>query len=97
MSIISILTTYSAREVSPKIFSLPLSWLIVIGAPLWVLALVSPSGMVVGVIPSRSWIVIVSVFSFIFMSRIGHIQLFKCIKLLNGKRLNKVDTDIWLS
>jgi hypothetical protein len=52
MSIMSILTTYNARKVSPYIFVLPLSWLIVIGAPLGVLVLVSPNGMVVGVVPS---------------------------------------------
>jgi hypothetical protein len=97
MSIMSILTTYSTREVSPNIFVLPLSWLIVNGSPLGVLVLVAPSGMVVGVIPSWSWIVIVSIFSFLLMSQIGHIQLFKCMNLLNGKGMNKVDADMWLS
>jgi hypothetical protein len=31
------------------------------------------------------------------MGQIGHIQLFKCMNLLNGKGLNKGDTDMWLS
>jgi hypothetical protein len=97
MSIMSILTTYSAREVSSKIFVLPLLWYIVIGAPLGVLVLVAPNGMVVGVIPAWSWIVIVLVSSFLLMSRIGRIQLFKCMNLLNGKGMNKVDVDMWLS
>jgi hypothetical protein len=97
MSIMSILTTYSAREVSLKIFVLPLLWYIVIGAPLGVLVLVSPNGMVVGVIPTWSWIVIVLVSPFLLMSQIGHIQLFKCMNLLNGKGMNKVDAGMCLS
>jgi hypothetical protein len=97
MSIMSILTTYSAREVSIKIFVLPLSWLNVIGAPLGALVLVSPNAMVVGGIPSWSCVVIVLVFSFLFMSQIVCIQLLKCMNLLNGKGLNKVDVDVWLS
>jgi len=97
MSIMSIITTYSAREVSLNIDVLPFLWLIVIGTPLGVLVLVAPSRMVVGVIPSWSWIVIASVFSFLLMSQIGHIQLFKCMNLLNGKGMNKVDVDMWLS
>jgi hypothetical protein len=51
MSKISILTTYSEREVSPNIVVLLLSWLIVISAPLGVLVLVALSGMVVGSFP----------------------------------------------
>jgi hypothetical protein len=97
MSIMSILTTYSAREVIPKVVVLPLSWLIVIGSPLGVLVLVAPTGMVVGAIPSWSYVVIVSFFPFLLMSQIGHIKLLKCMNLLNGKGLNKVDADMWLS
>jgi hypothetical protein len=31
------------------------------------------------------------------MSQIGRIQLFKCMNLLNGEGMNKVDIDMWLS
>jgi hypothetical protein len=96
MSIMSILITYSTREVSSKMVVLPLLWYIVIGAPLGVLVLVSPNGMVVGVIPAWSWIVIVLVSSFLLMSWIGRIQLFKCMNLLNGKWMNKVDASMCL-
>ena len=65
--------------------------------PLGGLLLVAPSGMDVEVIPSWSWVFIVLDFSFLLMSRIGHIQLFKCMNLLNGKGLKKVDADMWLS
>jgi hypothetical protein len=96
MSIMSILTTYSTREVNLKIVILLLSWYIIIGAPLGVLVLVAPNGMVVGVIPAWSWIVIILVSSFMLMSWIGCIQLFKCMNLLNGKWMNKVDVVMWL-
>jgi hypothetical protein len=106
VSIMSIFTTKSAREVSLEVIVLPLSWLIVIVSPLGVLVsliLVAPSGMVLlGVISSWSWVVIVLVFPFLlgiirWMGWIFHIQLFKSLKLLNGRGLKKFNTDMWLS
>jgi hypothetical protein len=104
--IMSILTTESTGEVSLEIIVPPLSWLIVTVSPLGflvILNLVAPRGMVLlGVISSWSWVVIVSVFPFHLgiirrMGRIGHTQLFKSLKLLSGRGLNKVNIGMWLS
>jgi hypothetical protein len=98
----SILTIENAREFYPRIVVV-LPWLFVFFVPLGVL--VSPNRMVLlGVISSSSWVVVVfvSLFSFILgiiqmMGLIFHIQLFKIMKLLNGRGLNKVNADMWFS
>jgi hypothetical protein len=105
ISIMTELTTKGTRDVGSKItivfFLTP-----VFIAPLVVpipLVLVSPSRLVLlGVIPSLTWVVIVPVFSFIFaiirlMDRICHIQLFKILILLNGKVLNKIHPSVRVS
>jgi hypothetical protein len=107
VSIISILTTYSSREVISEVIGLLLSWFIVINvSPLGVLVsliLVAPNGTILlGVISSWSQFVIVSIFPFLLgiiwmMGHIFHIQLFKSLKLLNGRRLNKINVVMWLS
>jgi hypothetical protein len=83
---------------------LPLEFVVIV--PLGVLVsliLVSPSEMVLWrVIPSWSRVIIVLVFSFLFgiirlMGQIFCIQLFKSMKILNGRGLNKVNADMWLS
>jgi hypothetical protein len=99
MSIMSILITYSARKVTLKIVVLPLAWYIGIDAPLGVFILVSPNGMVVGVILALAWVVIVPVSSFLFgiiqrMGRIFRIQLFEILILLNGGGLNKIHPSV---
>jgi hypothetical protein len=85
---------------------LPFSWLIVIVSPLGVLVsliLVSPSGTIwLRVISSWSQVDIVLSFSFLLgiirmMGQIFHIQMFKRMNLLNGRGLNKVNIDMWLS
>jgi hypothetical protein len=105
VSIMAILTAKGTREVCLKIVViLPLVFVVI--SPLGVLVpliLVSPDRLVLlGVIPSWSWIIIVSVFSFLFgiirlMGRIFHIQLFKILILLNGRGLNKVNPSVWVS
>jgi uncharacterized protein with PQ loop repeat len=103
--IMSILTTKNAREFSPNIVVvLPLSFfIIVLLGVLVALILIAPSGMVLlGVISSWSQVIIVSIFSFIFgiirlMGQIFHIQLFKSMKLLNGRGLKKINIGMWLS
>jgi hypothetical protein len=57
--------------------------------------------VLLGVISPWSWVIIVSVFSFIFgiiqlMGQIFCIQLFKILKLLNGRGMNKVNSSVWL-
>jgi hypothetical protein len=106
VSIMSILTTKSTREVRPEIVVvvLPLEFVIIV--PLGVLVsliLVAPKGMILlGIIFSWSWVIIVSVFPFLLgiirlMCRIFRIQMFKSMKLLNGRGLNKVNIGMWLS
>jgi hypothetical protein len=82
----------------------PLAFVVIV--PLGVLVnpiLVSPNRLVLlGVISSWSWVIIVFVFHFLLgiirlMGRIFHIQLFKSMKLLNGRGLNKFNTDVWFS
>jgi hypothetical protein len=105
VSIMSILTAKGTREVFLKIVVIiPLEFVII--SPLRVivhLILVSPVRLVLlGVIPSWSWIIIVSVFSFLLgiiriMGQIFHIQLFKILILLNGRGLKKVNPSMWMS
>jgi hypothetical protein len=105
VNIMAILTKKGTREVFPKIvFIIPLEFVII--SPLEVLVpliLVAPDRLVLlGVIPSWAWIIIVLVFSFIFgiiqlMGRIFHIQLFKILILLNGRGLNKINPNMWVS
>jgi hypothetical protein len=99
MSIMSILITYSTRKGSLKIVVLPLAWYIGIDAPLGVLVslvLVAPSRLVLlGLIPSLTWVVVVPVSSFLlgivrWMGWIGCIQLFKTLVLLSSRGLNKI-------
>jgi hypothetical protein len=103
--IMSILTTKSAREVSPKIVVvLPLSFVIIV--PLGVLValiIFAPNGMVLlGVISYWSRVTIVSIFPFILgiirlMGRTFLIQLFKSLNLLNGRGMNKINVGMWVS
>jgi hypothetical protein len=103
--IVSTITTESAREVSLNIVVfIPLSFVFIV--PLGVLSpliLVAPSGMVLlGFISSWSQVIIVSFFPFILgiiqlTRRIFCIQLFKSLKLLNGRGLNKISVDMWVS
>ena len=107
VSIMAILTTKGTREVFLKIFViLPLAFVVI--APLGVLVpliLVAPNRLVllgVVLVPSWSWIIVVSVFSFLFgiiqlMGHIFRIQLFKILILLNGRGLNKINLKMWLS
>jgi hypothetical protein len=105
VSIMAIFITKGAREVFLKvIFILSLAFVVI--SPLGVLVpliLLAPNRLVLlGFISPWSWIIIVSVFSFIFgiirlMGQIFHIQLFKILKLLNGRGLNKVKPSVWLS
>jgi hypothetical protein len=101
VSVMSMLTTKSAREFCLEVVVVvpPLVFVVII--PLGVL--VAPSRLVLmGVISSSSWVIIVLVFSFIFgiirlMGQIFHFQLFKSMNLLNGRGMNKVNTDVWFS
>jgi hypothetical protein len=95
------LTANNAREVRPKVVVVfpPLAFVVIV--PLGVL--VAPNMLVLlGVISSWSWVIIVSIFPFIFgiirlMGWIFRIQLFKSMKFLNGRGLNKTNTGMWLS
>jgi hypothetical protein len=106
VSIMAMLTPNSTGEVFHEVvvFVLPLVFVII--SPLGVLVpliLVSPSKLVLlGVVFPYYWVIIVSVFSFIFgiirlMSHIFHSHFFKILKLLNGRGLNKVKPSVWLS
>jgi hypothetical protein len=98
MSVMAELTTKGTREVGFNIIVIsPLTPIII--APLGVLiplVLVAPSGLVLlGLMPALTWVVVVPVSSFLFgivrrMGRIGHIQLFEILVLLNGRGLNKI-------
>jgi hypothetical protein len=98
MSVMAELTTKGTREVGFNIIVIsPLESIII--APLGVLiplVLVAPSGLVLlGLIPALTWVVVVPVSSFLFgivqwMGRIGRIQLFENLVLLNGRGLNKI-------
>jgi hypothetical protein len=105
VSIMAILTTKGTREVCLDVVAiLPLVFVVIASLGVLIpLILISPSRLVLlGVISSWSNIIIVSVFSFLFgiirlMGRIFHIQLFKYLKFLNGRGLNKVNPSMWLS
>jgi hypothetical protein len=98
MSVMAELTTKGTREVVFNIIFISPLVLIII-SPLGVLiplVLVSPSGLVLlGLIPTLTWIVVVPVPSFLFgivrrVGWIGHIQLFEIFVLLNNRGLNKI-------
>jgi hypothetical protein len=98
MSVMAELTTKGTREVGFNIIVISPLVLIII-SPLWVLVplvLVAPSRLVLlGLIPALTWVVVISVPSFIFgivrqMGWIGRIQLFKILVLLNDRGLNKI-------
>jgi hypothetical protein len=105
MSIMTDLATKGTREVGLKIIIIfPLTSVVI--SPLGVLiplVLVSPNRLVLlGVIPALTWVVIVLVFSFPFgiiqlMGQIFHIQLFKILIFLNGRRLNKIHPSMKVS
>jgi hypothetical protein len=105
MSIMTKLTAKGTREVGSNIIVIfPLTSVFV--APLGVLiplVLVAPSGLVLlGVIPTLTWVFIVLVFSFLFgtiqwMGQIFHIQQFKILILLNGRGLNKIHPSVRVS
>jgi hypothetical protein len=107
VSIMAILTAKGTREVCLKIvFILPLTFVVI--SPLGVLIpliLVSPDRLVllgVVLVPPWSWIIIFSVFSFLFdiirlMGWSFHIQLFKILIFLNGRGMNKVKPNMWVS
>jgi hypothetical protein len=107
VSIMAILTAKGTREVCSNIFFvLPLAFVVI--SPLGVLVplvLVAPSRLVrLGLVLVSSWsgIIIVSISSFLsrivrLMGWINHIQLFKILILLNGRGLNKISPNMWLS
>jgi hypothetical protein len=106
VSIMTMLTKKGTREVLPEVVVVipPLAFVVI--APLGVsvpLILVSPSKLaLLGVVSPRSEVIIVSIFSFLFgiirlMGHIFHIHLFKILKFLNGRGLNKVNPSMWLS
>jgi hypothetical protein len=102
MSIMTELTTKGTREGgSNSIIISPLMPIVI--APLGVLIpliLVAPSRLVLlGVIPTLTWVAIVPVFSFLFgiirlMGWIFRIQLFKILILLKGRGLNKIHPSV---
>jgi hypothetical protein len=105
VSIMHILTAKRRRELFPEVVLIPPLEFVVI-SPLGVLVtlvLVSPNSLVLlGVISPWSWVIIVSIFSFLFgiirlMGQIFRIQLFKTLKLLNGRGMKKVNPCMWLS
>jgi hypothetical protein len=106
VSIISILTAKTAREVRPEVVIVVLPLVFVVIVPLGVLVtliLVAANRLVLlGVISTWSWVIIVSAFSFLLgiirlMGWIFRIQMFKSMKLLDGRGMNKVNISMWLS
>ena len=105
MKSITELTTNDTREVGSKIIVIfPLMSVVI--SPLGILiplVLVAPSRLVLlGVIFALTWVVIVPIFSFLFgiirlMGWIFRIQLFKILIFLNGRGLNKINPNMWLS
>jgi hypothetical protein len=106
VSVVSMLTTKRAREFCLEVVVVfpPLAFVVIF--PLGVLVtliLVAPSRLdLLGFISFWSSVIIVSIFSFLLgiiqlMGRICRIQLFKSMKFLNGRGLNKVNTSMWLS
>jgi hypothetical protein len=102
MSIMTELTAKGTREGgSNNIVISPLTPVVV--APLRVLIpliLIAHNRLVLlGLIPTLTWVVIVHVSSFFFgiirwMGHIFHIQLFKILIFLNGRGLNKIHPSI---
>jgi hypothetical protein len=102
MSIMTELTTKGTREGGYNSISIsPLTPIVI--TPLGVLIpliLVSPSRLVLlGVIPTLTWVSIVPIFSFIFgiiqlMGRIFRIHLLKILILLKGRGLNKIHPSV---
>jgi hypothetical protein len=99
------LTAKGTREVHLEVIVVPPLEFVVI-SPLAVLVpliLVAPSRLVLlGVVSPWSWVTIVSFFPFLFgiirlMGRIFRIQLFKILKLLNGRGMNKINPNVWFS
>jgi hypothetical protein len=102
VSVMTELTTKSAREDGFNIIS-PLAFVII--SPLGVLVplvLVAPSGLVLwGLIPALTRVVVIPVLSFLlgivrWMSWVGCIQLFKILVLLSSRRLNKIYPRMWM-
>jgi hypothetical protein len=102
----TMLTAKGTREVRLEVVVVVPPLVFVVISPLGVLVpliLVAPNRLVLlGVVSPWSWVIIVSVFSFLFgiirlMGRIFRIQLFKILKLLNGRGMNKVNPSVWLS
>jgi hypothetical protein len=102
----SMLTAKSPREVRMEVVFVvpPLAFVVIV--PLGVLVtliLVAPNRLVfLGVIFPWSRVIIVSIYPFPLgiiqlMGRIFRIQLFKSMKLLNGRGLNKVNVGVCLS
>jgi hypothetical protein len=105
-SIMTMLTAKSTREVFLEVVVVvpPLAFVVIF--PLGVLVtlvLVSPNKLIyLGVISPWSSVIIVLVISFLFgiiqlMGWIFCIQLFKILKLLNVRGMNKVNPSMWLS
>jgi hypothetical protein len=102
MSIMTELNAKGTREGGfNSIVSSPLMPVVI--APLGVLiplVLVAPSRLVMlGLIPTLTWVVIVPVSSFLFgiirwMGWIFRIQLFEILILLNGRGLNKIHPSV---
>jgi hypothetical protein len=98
MSVMAELITKGTREVGfNNIVISPLTPVII--SPLGVLiplVLVAPNGLVLlGLMPGWNWVVVVPISTFIFgivrrMGRIGCIQLFEILVLLNDRGLNKI-------
>jgi hypothetical protein len=106
VSIMTMLTAKRKREVRLEVVVFVPPLVVVVISPLRVLVtlvLVAPSRLVLlGVISPWFWVIIVSVFSFLFgiiqlMGCIFYIQLFKILKFLNGREMNKVNPNMWLS
>jgi hypothetical protein len=103
VSIMTMLTANIIREVHPKVVVVVPHLVFVVISPLGVLVtlvLVAPDRLVLlGFISPWSWLIIVSIFSFLFgviqlMGWICCIQLLKILKLLNGRGLNKVNPNV---
>jgi hypothetical protein len=98
MSIMTELTTKRTREVGFDIIVIyPLTPIVIFPVGVLItLVLVAPSRLVLlGLIPSLTWVIVVPISSFLFgivrwVGQIFHIQLFKILILLNGRGLNKI-------
>ena len=98
MSIMAEITTNGTREVGFNIIVIyPLMPIVIASLGVLIpLVMVSPIRFVLlGLIPTLTWVVVVPVSSFLFgivrwMGQIFRIQLFKILILLNGRGLNKI-------